>query len=130
VRTCRYLGLGDFLAIAVANTSFDARDLADNDTVIARAQAGLWAPTSAAYTDLVAKAAILEYALIRDRPLPGNNVVVAHECMKEFARRNGLYFDRELDDADPDDLFRAIISGAPDALDRLTAWLKKTLVER
>lgn len=127
--TWQYLGLGDFLAIAVVNTSFDGRDLADNDAVIARAQAGLWAPTSTAYTDLVAKAAILEYSLIRNRPLPGSNVVVAHECMKEFAWRNGFYFDRELDDADPDPLFRAIIAGDPDALDRLAAWLKKTLVQ-
>lgn len=128
--TCEYLSLGDFLAIAVANTAFDAKDLADNDAVIARAQAGLWAPTSKAYADLVTKAAILEFALIRNRPLPGGNVVVAHECMKEFAWRNGLFFDRQLDETDADDLFRAIITGEPDALDRLTAWLHRTLVAR
>lgn len=130
MEACEYLSLTDFLAIAVANTGLDAEDLADNDEVIARALAGLWAPTAETYADLVTKAAMLEFALIRNRPLPRGNVVVAHECMKEFAWRNGLAFDRRLDEIDADDLFRAIIAGAPDALAKLTAWLQKTLVAR
>lgn len=127
---CEYLRLSDFLAIAEANTDLDRADLADNDEVIARALTGLWAPTSDAYAGIVLKAAVLEFSLIRARPLPRENVIVAHECMKEFARRNGFEFDQWRDEIDVDDLFRAVIAGAPDALTRLTTWLGNTLVPR
>ena len=127
---CEYLLLSDFLAIAEANTDLDRTDLADNDEVIARALTGLWAPTSPAYEGIVLKAAVLEFSLIRARPLPRENVIVAHECMKEFALRNGFDFDRRRDEIDVDELFRAIIAGAPDALTRLALWLAKTLVPR
>ncbi len=125
---CKYLTLSEFLAIAEANTKLDGKDLADNDEVIVRALAGLWAPTSDAYVGIVEKAAILEFTLIRNRPLPRENVIVAHECMKEFARRNGFLFDGGRDEVDVDDLFSAIIAGVPDALARLTIWLQHTLV--
>lgn len=123
-----YLGLVDFLLIAEANTGLDRRDLADNDELITRALNGLWAPTATAYADLVAKAVALEFTLIRNRPLPAENVVVAHECMKEFARRNGFSFEAHLSDVDPDEIFAAIIAGQADALTQLTIWLRETLV--
>lgn len=123
-----YLRLSDFLAIAEVNTHLTRADLIDNAELIARAHNALWTATSPAYTSLVAKAATLEFNLIRNRPLPYENVVVAHECMKEFARRNGYSFDRDRGNIDPDELFKAIIDGAPDALIRLTAWLQNTLV--
>jgi prophage maintenance system killer protein len=128
VQQYRYLGLVDFLAIAEANTDFERRDLADNDEVITRALNGLWAPTSDAFADLVAKAAALEFALIRNRPLPAENVLVAHECMKEFARRNGFTFEADQSEVDVNDLFEVIIAGADEALARLTIWLRETLL--
>jgi prophage maintenance system killer protein len=130
VDECEYLRLSEFLAIAEANTDLDGDDLADNDEVIARALSALWAPTSDVYVGVVVKAAILEYSLIRQRPLPRENVIVAHECMKEFTRRNGYEFDASRDDSDIDDLFRAVVDGAPDALTRLTVWLERTLARQ
>jgi len=123
-----YLRLTDFLAIAECNTCLTRADLTDNAELMARAHSALWSATSPAYATLVAKAAVLEFNLIRSRPLPHENVVVAHECMKEFAYRNGYSFEDRRSDINPNELFKAIIDGAPDALSRLTAWLHNTLI--
>jgi prophage maintenance system killer protein len=130
-----YLALIDFLAIVEANTDLRAEELADNDETISRALVALWAPAARqagreVYRSIQAKAAILEFSMIRQRPLPQENILVAHECMKEFAWRNGFWFDWRRDNADVHALFQRIITGELDGLFRLTLWLQQCLVPR
>jgi hypothetical protein len=124
-----YLHLSDFLSIAEGVTGMSGDVLLDNDEVVARALSGLHAPFARAedgrewFSDIRVKAAILEFSVIRARPLPRLNIETAHECMKSMLLRNGFYFDRSRSTVDPVDLWSRIVQGDGGALGDLLRWV-------
>lgn len=93
----RRIEIGDFLLIAEAHTSIDARRLARMPRVLNLASAALAAPFAGfgdfeAFPAFHEKAAVYCSRIIRYHPLPDGNKRVGYDVMREFIDRNGARF--------------------------------------
>ena len=90
-----YLDLGDYLVWAGEITGTPPEVLAETDR-IGLASSALMSPWPVfgleKYPNLVDKAAVLAWRLVKNHPLPDGNKRTAFLCMVDFLDRNGCEF--------------------------------------
>ncbi|MGB2851757.1 MAG: type II toxin-antitoxin system death-on-curing family toxin [Solirubrobacterales bacterium] len=126
-----YLGLADYLAIAVAVTGLDSEtvsrvaklDLADS--ALHAPQAGFGDEDF--YPDFVEKAAVLLVRLAKNHPLPDGNKRAAWVSLRVFIELNGWLWKQPPEVADAERVVIAVAAGEW-AEPELAEWLRARLL--
>lgn len=124
--TVEYLGLVDYVAIAVEVTGLDAQKVTDVAN-LGLADSALHAPAAGFgdadfYPDFVDKAAVLVVRLAKNHPLPDGNKRAAWVALRLFIEINGWSWNPTPSVDDAEKAMLAIASGDW-AQDEVATWL-------
>lgn len=128
--TVRYLGLIDYLAVAVEVTALGT-DTLIQVAKLDLAESALHAPEAGwggedFYPNFVDKAAVLLVHLVKNHPLPDGNKRAAWVMLRLFVERNGWTWKDCLSDEEIEDAVVAVAAGEWNET-RFAAWLGSCL---
>lgn len=107
------IDVGDFFVVAEEMLHMPAERLMDDPCVLERALAALSRPYASfmglpLYPDVVDRAAVLAFGIVREQPLPRRNAAVAYLLMREQLTREGATWDESSHPSETADVFERI----------------------